>query len=143
MRWRKEMMAASREAAAARSWASCSCSRLRRATSCLRHASSRAVRSASRFSIVSRNRRCISSCLSTTCLMSPSKKVASLLPPAPRLRLPRRSWLPPVSAVISSSSDSSSDSDPDMDEKLKPCRLMGGCGGSSRGTAGAAEDIGA
>jgi hypothetical protein len=99
--------------------------------------------------MVSRNRRCISSCLSTTCCMSPSKKdivfLLPLPPSPPRFRLPRRSWLPPVSAIMSSSSDS----DSDMEEKLNPCSRLRGwwAPGSSTSawtcTAGAADNMGA
>uniref|UniRef100_A0A0A9D5V0 Uncharacterized protein n=1 Tax=Arundo donax TaxID=35708 RepID=A0A0A9D5V0_ARUDO len=93
-----------------------------RATSCSRHASSRAVRSASHRSSVSRNARCIASCFAVTCLIIPSKSATIFL-----------SHPPPSSSPSSSSwsnSSSDSDPDPDMDEKLGSGRLApGGAGG--------------
>lgn len=125
-------MAASLEAERALSCAMRSCSRESRAISCLFQASSRIIRSCSLFSMVSRNRCCITSCFSITCFIKFSKKSIIrrlwLLPPdEPLFRL---RWKRLLSALegspcnISSSSGSSS-SDPEeeedvFDEKLTP-----------------------
>uniref|UniRef100_A0A0D9XCZ7 Uncharacterized protein n=1 Tax=Leersia perrieri TaxID=77586 RepID=A0A0D9XCZ7_9ORYZ len=119
MRWRKLMIAA-------RSCVSCWCSRLRRIISCLRHASSRAIRSASRFSNPSKNSCCFSSCLSRTCFMKPSKKPISSLLSSPRgLLLPI--WNSSVIIVSSSDilSDSTFDSNLGNELLLTLSRLIG------------------
>ncbi|KAB8113328.1 hypothetical protein EE612_052295, partial [Oryza sativa] len=92
----KDTTAASRDAAMARSCARISCSRARRAISCRRHASSRIIRSCSRFSMASRNRCCIASCRSITCFTNPSKNLIIFpLPPPPPPPPPPPAAAPP------------------------------------------------
>lgn len=129
------MIAASLEAERARSWAMISCSRDSLTISCLFQASSLIILSCSLFSMVSRNRCCITSCFSITCFIRLSKKSIIrrllLLPPPdePLFRFRRYRLLSALegspcnkssSSCSSSSSEPPEEEDEVLDEKLIP-----------------------
>lgn len=133
------MTAASLAAAIDLSWTKSSCSLFILAISCIFQASSRTIRSCSRFSMASKNLFCSSSCLSITSFISLWKKAFHFLFLLPRL---------------SNSSSEEVEEEVELERKLAAmagwavgtllcggCRLVGGVGEGMVGIVGFAVEF--